>query len=261
MNNDLTKKKLFILDMDGTIYLDSTPIPGAIEFVEHCRSHGVRVIYFTNNASKSISMYYEKLRRIGFPADDGDIYSSADVTIDFLKRVHPGASVYLVGTPALEESFALAGIELTDGKSADIVVSSFDTTLTYEKLDNACRLIRNGAIFYSTHPDFNCPTKDGFIPDSGSICALITASTGVKPRYFGKPYYETADYLARMAGVDFDSAAVVGDRLYTDIALGRNHGITSILVLTGESTLEDVNDGNRPDHIFESIGEIIKYIK
>lgn len=257
MNNDLSFKKLFVLDMDGTIYLDSTPIPGAIEFVEFCKSHGIRIIYFTNNASKNIRMYYEKLRRIGFPVDDGDVYSSADVTIDFLKREHPNQSVYLVGTPALEESFISAGIELTDGSRADIVVSSFDTTLTYEKIDNACRLIRNGAIFYSTHPDFNCPTKDGFIPDSGSICACITASTGVLPRYFGKPYYETADYLARMAGVDFDSAAVVGDRLYTDIALGKKHGITSILVLTGESTIDDVNDENRPDHIMQSIGCII----
>lgn len=257
MNNDLRQKKLFILDMDGTIYLDSTPIPGAVEFVKYCKSHGIRIIYFTNNASKSITMYYEKLRRIGFPADDGDIYSSADVTIDFLKRNHPGASVYLVGTPPLEKSFAESGIDLTDGSHADIVVSSFDTTLTYEKLDNACRLIRNGSIFYSTHPDFNCPTKDGFIPDSGSICALITASTGVTPRYFGKPCFETADYLARAAGVDFDSAAVIGDRLYTDIALGKLHGITSILVLTGESSTEDVNDENRPDYIFESIGKLI----
>ena len=261
MKRDLSEKKLFILDMDGTIYLDSTPIPGAIEFVKHCRSHGVRVIYFTNNASKSITMYYEKLRRIGFPADDGDIYSSADVTIDYLQKHHGGESVYLVGTPALEESFLQAGIELTDGSHADIVVSSFDTTLTYAKLDNACRLIRNGARFYSTHQDYNCPTRDGFIPDSGSICALITASTGVKPRYFGKPCYETADYLARMAGVDFDSAAVVGDRLYTDIALGRDHGITSILVLTGESAKSDVNDSNRPDYIFESIADITPFIE
>ncbi len=257
MSGKLKSKKLFVLDMDGTIYIDGTPIEGAIEFVSYCKSHGIRIVYFTNNASRNIEMYYERLRRIGFPVDDGDVYSSADVTIDYLLRNHPGQSVYLVGTPALEESFVNAGITLTDGSYADIVVSSFDTTLTYEKLKHACRLIREGAIFYSTHPDFNCPVKGGFIPDSGAICALITASTGKTPKYFGKPCYETAEYLARSVGVDFDSTAVVGDRLYTDIALGKNHGITSILVLTGESSMDDVKSGNRPDLIYESIGKII----
>lgn len=254
MIGKLANKKLYILDMDGTIYLDDTPIEGAIDFIAYAKSHGVRIVYFTNNASKSISMYYEKLRRLGFSVDDGDVFSSADVTIDFLLRNHKDEKVYLVGTPALEKSFIENGIELTDGSNADIVVSSFDTTLTYQKLDNACRLIRNGALFYSTHPDFNCPVKDGFIPDSGAICALITASTGKQPKYFGKPYYETAEFLARKANVNFDCAAVVGDRLYTDIALGKKHGITSILVLSGESTLSDVNDENRPDFIFDSIG-------
>ena len=183
MNNDLKRKKLFVLDMDGTIYLDETPIDGAREFISTARRHGVRIVYFTNNASKSISMYYDRLRRLGFEADDGDVVSSADVTIDFIKRHHAGQSVYLVGTPALEKSFREAGITLTDGESADIVVSSFDTTVTYEKLDKACHLIRGGSLFYSTHPDLNCPVKKGFVPDSGAICALITASTGVEPRF------------------------------------------------------------------------------
>ena len=122
MNNNLKRKKLFVLDMDGTIYLDETPIDGAREFISTARRHGVRIVYFTNNASKSISMYYDRLRRLGFEADDGDVVSSADVTIDFIKRHHAGQSVYLVGTPALENSFREAGITLTDGESADIVV-------------------------------------------------------------------------------------------------------------------------------------------
>ncbi len=256
----LKNKKLFILDMDGTIYIDETPIPGAREFITAARDRGIRIIYFTNNASKSIAMYYEKLKRLDFPVSEGDIISSADVTIDFLLCHHKNAAVYLVGTKALEASFAEAGITLSDGASADIVVASFDTTLTYEKVKNSCNLIRGGALFYSTHPDLNCPVKDGFIPDSGAICAMITASTGVMPRYFGKPHFETAKYLASRAGVDFDSAAVVGDRLYTDIALGKNHGITSILVLSGETKINDINDSCRPDFIFENIGKLIKEI-
>lgn len=161
--------------------------------------------------------------------------------------------------PFLEASFREKGIPLTDGSEADIVVSSFDTTLTYEKLEKACTLIRNGAKFYSTHPDFNCPTETGFIPDSGAICALITASTGKQPRYFGKPHKETAEMLSRRFGIPAEKTAVVGDRLYTDIALGRNNGLTSILVLTGETKREDVNESNAPDFIFDSIGEISRF--
>lgn len=260
MKGRFVDKKLFILDMDGTIYLDDTPIPGAKEFVKTAREKGKRIIYFTNNASKSIEMYYEKLNRLGFEVSDGDVISSADVTIDFLNKNHAGQSVYLVGTPALEESFVKGGINLSDGTKADIVVVSFDTTVTYEKLKNACMLIDKGAIFYSTHPDFVCPVKDGYIPDSGAICALVTAATGKKPRYFGKPHYETASYLINHAKVDFNSAAVVGDRLYTDIALGKANGITSILVLSGESTKSDINNQNAPDFVVESIGNLINDI-
>ena len=217
---------LFVLDMDGTIYLGERPFPAAIEFIRRAKASGRRIVYFTNNASKNPAVYYEKLLRLGFSA---------------------------------EASFREKGIFLTDGREADIVVSSFDTTLTYEKLEKACTLIRNGARFYSTHPDFNCPTETGFIPDSGAICALITASTGVQPRYFGKPHKETAEMITRRFGVPSARTAVVGDRLYTDIALGRNNGLTSILVLTGETKREDVNDANAPDFIFENIGEIAAF--
>lgn len=250
---------LFVLDMDGTIYLGERPFPAAIEFIRRAKASGRRIVYFTNNASKNPAVYYEKLLRLGFSAEREEIVTAGDVTAEYLQTYHKGAKVYLVGTPFLEASFREKGIFLTDGREADIVVSSFDTTLTYEKLEKACTLIRNGARFYSTHPDFNCPTETGFIPDSGAICALITASTGVQPRYFGKPHKETAEMITRRFGVPSARTAVVGDRLYTDIALGRNNGLTSILVLTGETKREDVNDANAPDFIFENIGEIAAF--
>ena len=258
MSGKLANKKLFVLDMDGTIYIDGTPIEGAIEFVSYCKSHGIRIVYFTNNASRSIDMYYERLRRIGFPVDDGDVYSSADVTIDYLLRNHPGQSVYLVGTPPLEKSFREAGITLTDGSYADIVVSSFDTTVTYEKLNNACRLIREGSIFYSTHPDFNCPTETGFIPDSGAIAAFITSSTGVTPRYLGKPYAEVVDMIEEVTGVGRDELCVFGDRLYTDIETGLRSGMLSILVMSGETT-EDMlaKSETKPDLKFGRLADMI----
>lgn len=255
----LRNTKLFVLDMDGTIYLGDRVFPQAVEFVSKAKAAGKKIIYFTNNASKNPVIYYEKLKRMGFEAERDEIITSGDVTAGYLKKYHPGEPVYLVGTPALEQSFASYGIRLSE--KSNIVVSSFDTTLTYEKLEIACHLIRNGAIFYSTHPDLNCPTEDGFIPDSGSICALITASTGKSPKYFGKPYKETAEIISQFSGIPFENTCVVGDRLYTDIALGKNNGITSVLVLTGETKPEDVNEQSAPDYIFNDIGEIIRFLK
>jgi len=254
----LKQIELYVLDMDGTIYLGEKILPGAIEFVKTARESGRKVVFFTNNASKNPNNYVDKLNRMGFGAERCDVVTAGDVTIEYLKRNRPGETVYLVGTPALEQSFKEAGIRLSE--NASIVVSSFDTTLTYEKLVVACDLIRNGADFYCTHPDFNCPTENGFIPDSGAIAALITASTGAKPKYFGKPHKETADMISELFGVPFDKTAIVGDRLYTDIALGKNNGLMSVLVLSGETKIEEVNDENAPDIILDGIGEIIKYL-
>lgn len=255
---ELSKIKLFVLDMDGTIYLGEKILPGAIEFVHAARERGIKVVFFTNNASKNPNNYVEKLNRMGFGATREDVVTAGDVTIEYLKQYRPNEAVYLVGTPALHKSFEDAGIEISE--KSNIVVSSFDTTLTYEKLVIACDLIRNGADFYCTHPDFNCPTENGFIPDSGAIAALITASTNKLPKYFGKPHKETADMISKLFGVPFEETAIVGDRLYTDIALGKNNGLMSVLVLSGETKIEDVNEENCPDIILNGIGEIIEYL-
>lgn len=256
----LQSKKLFIFDMDGTIYLGAKVFPFAIRFIKDLRAHGKRVLFFTNNASHSPAFYMEKLTRMGFEPRPEEIMTSGDVTIEFLKRHRNGQSVYLVGTPDLEDTFRTAGIPLLTGKEdrADIVVTSFDTTLTYEKLDNACRLVRGGAEYLSTHPDFNCPTETGFIPDSGAIAAFVTASTGKTPTYFGKPYRETVDMICEATGMDRSEMCIFGDRLYTDIAIGKRHGVTAILVLTGETTPTDVENAqpcDRPDFIFPSLDE------
>ena len=256
--SELSKINLFVLDMDGTIYLGEKILPGAIEFIHTARKMGKRVVFFTNNASKNPQNYVDKLNRMGFGAERNDVVTAGDVTIEYLKRNRPNEAVYLVGTPALEQSFRDAGIELSE--NANIVVSSFDTTLTYEKLVIACDLIRNGADFYCTHPDYNCPTETGFIPDSGAIAALITASTGKEPKYFGKPHRETADMISELFETPFSETAIVGDRLYTDIALGKNNGLMSVLVLSGETKIEDVNEDNAPDIILNGIGEILTYI-
>ena len=129
----------------------------------------------------------------------------------------------------------------------------------YEKLNTACRLIRNGAEYISTHPDLNCPTEDGFIPDSGAIAALVTASTGVTPTYFGKPYKETVEMITEYTGYSTDELCIFGDRLYTDIALGKSFGVTACLVLSGETKQRDVDiakESDKPDLVFDSLEDV-----
>lgn len=262
MISALENKKLYIFDQDGTIYLGAKVFPSAVKFINHLRQSGKHVLFFTNNASHSPEFYLEKLTRLGFAPKRNEILTAGDVTVQVLLRRKLGKSVYLVGTPELESQFRDAGVKLIneDAERADIVVSSFDTTLTYKKLEAACRFIREGAEYLCTHPDFNCPTETGFIPDSGAIAALVTASTGVTPLYLGKPYATTIDMIGEVTGIARDDMCIFGDRLYTDIALGKKHGVTSVLVLSGETTEADVkaaDECDRPDYVYADLGAVM----
>ena len=250
----ICSKKCFIFDMDGTIYLGDRVFPEAKELIFRLREMGKRIIFYTNNASRSPVRYVERLTRLGFAPTPDEILTAGEVTVDFLLRERKGKSVYLMGTPDLEAQFRAAGIELLphDTPRADIVVTSFDLTLTYEKLDAACRCIRRGAEYLCTHPDFNCPTEDGFIPDSGAIAAAVTASTGVEPTYFGKPYGGAIAAIAARVGCGAEDMCMFGDRLYTDIAFGKRGGVTAVLMLTGETSEQTAlaaEEADRPDVI------------
>ena len=262
-NGMINGKKLFIFDMDGTIYLGGRPFDFAIRFIKNLRANGKKVLFFTNNASHTVPFYKKKLERLGFEPQDGEIMTSGDVTYEFLARHRKGKTVYLVATDELVEEYRAKGIRLLRGDEdkADIVITSFDTSITYEKLNNACRFVRNGAEYLSTHPDYNCPTETGFIPDSGAIAAFVTASTGKTPTYFGKPYRETVEMIAETTGYSNDEMCIFGDRLYTDIALGKKFGVTAVLVLSGETVPEDVekaDDADKPDFVFESLADVDK---
>jgi HAD superfamily hydrolase (TIGR01450 family) len=213
-------------------------------------------LFFTNNSSKTAEFYIKKLGSMGCEVTLEDILTSGDVTIEYLNSCHKGESVFLLGTELLRGSFLSGGIRL-DSKAPQIVVVGFDTTLSYEGVSRACSLIRSGALFIATHPDLNCPTEDGFIPDCGSMCAMITASTGVAPKYLGKPYQETIDAIMHVTGYQKEEIAFVGDRLYTDIAIGARNGVTSVLVLSGETAMADVAESPiKPDFIFPSLLEL-----
>jgi len=256
----LDSTDLFVLDMDGTFYLGDEIIEGALEFLSDVENSGKDFMFFTNNASTRPEAYIEKLAGMDCHIDRNKIMTSGDVMIEYLKSVYPGKSVYLLGTEPLKNSFAEALIEL-DTDNPDIVVVSFDKTLTYDKLEKACTFIRNGAKFLATHMDINCPVKGGFIPDCGAICAAVSLSTGKEPTYVGKPFVQTLDMIVRKSGIEKDRITFVGDRLYTDVATGVKNGAKGVLVLTGECSISDVEKSDvKPDAIFDSLYEMGKVL-
>lgn len=251
--------KCFVVDMDGTFYLGNSLLPGAKEFAQCVEKSGKRFFFFTNNSSHNEEECLEKLRKYGYDAEDGTVIISSHVTIDFLKRTRPGKSVYLVGNSNLTGDFIKAGITLTD-ENPDIVIVGFDTEMTYEKLNKACNFIAQGKEYIATHPDVNCPLKDGFMPDVGSFIALIKASTGRDPDLvMGKPYAYTVDYVTNRIGCKREEVAFVGDRLETDIAIGVKNGLKAVLVYTGVTTPEMYEKSDiKATAAFENIGELGK---
>lgn len=251
----------YALDMDGTIYLGDRWISGAKAFLDAVESTGKQYVFLTNNSSKGPENYVEKLGRMGLIVDKSRIVTSGQATIDYLKRNYPEKKVFLLGNELLTKEFIEEGIELTD-KHPDVVVTGFDTSLTYEKMCKVCDFVREGLPYIATHPDYNCPTENGFIPDAGAIHAFIHASAFRYPDHVvGKPSGHIMDYLVRRMGVAKEETAMVGDRLYTDVAAGVNNGYTGILVLSGEATMEDVHSSDVvPDLIFDSVKEMIQYL-
>lgn len=256
--NILDSIRCFALDMDGTVYLGETWIDGAKEFLAKIEETGRNYVFVTNNSSKSPCVYVEKLHRMGLEVTEEKIVTSGQATVSYLKKHYAEKKVFLLGNELLQEEFIQAGIRLED-QTPDVVVTAFDTSLTYAKLCKVCDFVRAGIPYLATHPDFNCPTEDGFIPDVGAIHALIHASAFRYPdRIIGKPNRDMVDYLLDRTGVNRTELAMVGDRLYTDIAAGVNNGLWSILVLSGEASLQDVESSDAVPHlIFPSVRDMI----
>lgn len=247
----------FVLDMDGTIYLGKDLFDFTKSFLRQVKAKGKEYCFFTNNSSRSRQEYMEKLAKLGIFIEPSQMMTSSHVVIQHLKKYYPNQSIYVVGTPSLIQEFESFGMHLTEDQP-DIVILGFDTTLTYEKLSKACQYIRQGCTYFGINPDWNCPMEGGsFIPDCGSMAKLIEASTGRFPQFFGKPSKYTLDYIVEETGYRPEEIAVVGDRLYTDIAVADGSKVTSILVLSGESTMEDVKHSDvKPDFIYKNLSEI-----
>lgn len=257
----LPQIRCFALDMDGTVYLGEQWIDGALDFLHRIEETGRSYVFVTNNSSKNAAVYVDKLHRMGLDVGEDRIVTSGQATIWYLQNHFPDKKVFLLGNPLLQEEFAQAGI-LLEEEHPDVVVTAFDTSLDYRKMCRVCDHVRAGLPYLATHPDYNCPTETGFIPDAGAIHAFIHASAYRYPdRIIGKPNGDIVDYLTSRVNVKREETAMVGDRLYTDIAAGRNNGLKSILVLSGEASMEDVRRSEvLPDMIFESVKEIGKIL-
>jgi HAD superfamily hydrolase (TIGR01457 family) len=252
----------FLLDMDGTFYLGEALLPGALEFVDILRQQGRDFLFLTNNSSQSQDDYAAKITRLGMPVGRDKILTSGEATARYMHGAFPEARVFLVGPPSLHAEFQAHGVAV-DESSPTHVVLGFDTTLTYAKLWRLCDLVRAGLPYIATHADFNCPTPSGFMPDVGAMIALVRASTGREPDLVvGKPNRMFVEAAAGKLGLPVDSLAMIGDRLYTDIALGKTSGITTILVLSGETRLEDLaGSPHKPDLVFDDLAAVAAYLR
>lgn len=259
--------QLFMLDMDGTIYHENDLVPGALDFFDLLLKQGKQYIFMTNNSSKNKSAYVDKLNRLGIVANESNIASSVNATILYLKEQKPNAKIYLIGTESFkkelqEENFNIVPLDYRQN-DIDYVVLGFDTELNYEKLVGACYYVSRGYNYIATNCDLKCPVKDKkFIPDCGAIANMIETATGRLPTFLGKPERTIVDYVSQNTGVSIDKIACVGDRLYTDIAVGINAGTTTVCVLTGEATKEEIITSEfKPDYCFDSIRELYQNIK
>ncbi len=266
MNDAMIREKLknvkcFLLDMDGTFYLGDNLIEGSLDFLAHLKKTGRTARFLTNNSSKSAKVYAEKLRKMGVEEEYRDVISSGHAAAHYCLKTFPGKKCYLLGNPMLTEELVSMGLELTE-EDPDYVLVAFDTTLDYAKMCKVCDYIREGKPYVATHPDYNCPTETGFIPDMGAIMAFIEASTGRKADIIiGKPYAGIVEEALMRTGFQKEEMAMCGDRLYTDVATGVNFGMTGILVLSGEATMDDVATSDvKPHLIFGKLADMIPYL-
>lgn len=255
----LISKKLWLFDMDGTIYNENNIFDGTLELLNKITTAGGKYVFITNNSSKSLDDYVKKVNSIGIPATKDNFFTSVQATVLSLKDKYPHQKIYCQGTESMLKEFRDSGLTVTIEIEDDIgvVVVGFDTELTSDKLRKTCFLLNRDLPFIATNCDLRCPVSFGYIPDCGSICQMITNATGKKPQFIGKPEATMVKYVMKKYECYEKDTVVVGDRLYTDIATGINANITSICVLSGEAQLQDIVSGNiKPTFVFETVKDI-----
>ena len=191
---DFKQKKLFLLDMDGTIYLGDELFEGVIEFLNTVKEQGGKYLFLTNNSSRSVTAYIDRLAKMGISTDETDFLTSVDALVDYLKGRYDNAKIYASGTKSFREQLSQSGFNITDKLEDDIslLVCGFDTELTFQKLEDSCKLLMKGVDFVATNPDWVCPTSFGSVPDCGSVCEMLYRATERRPKFIGKPQPDMA---------------------------------------------------------------------
>ncbi len=259
----LKHKKLFLLDMDGTLYLDEDLFDGTLDFLSHVKASGGRYLFLTNNSSKGIDKYIEKLARLGIESTADDFLTSTEATIAYLKEKNHN-KIYAFGTTSFKKQLSDEGLPVTDKleDGIDCLCIANDWELTFKKLEDSCILLRGDIDYIATNPDWVCPTRYGSVPDCGSFCEMLYRATGKRPRFIGKPQPDMVYLALERTGYKKEDAVLIGDRLYTDIACGVNAGIDTVFVLSGEGTLRDLDESpEKPTYTLANIREVLNYIK
>ncbi len=258
--NNLKKIANFLFDMDGTLYLGNRLFEGVPKLFDTLHKKNKNFLLLTNNSSKDKSLYQKKWQGYGIEMPLSKIVTSGEATFQYIKTSTSVKSVFILGTESLKKEALENGFQI-DENNPDAVVLGYDTTLRYENLAKACLLLQKNKLYFATHPDINCPSEAGPLPDCGAMIEMIYASTGKRPKILGKPNQEMVDVaLLRINGKSSDTA-IVGDRLYTDMEMGYRANLTTILVLSGEAKREDLKNENRkPDFVMEDINGITELI-
>ena len=263
-NQILASKKLFLFDMDGTLYLGDRLFDFTQPLLEEIRRTGGKYLFMTNNSSKSVSDYIKKLEKLGISSTREDFITSSQATAYYLHKHHEGQRLYVCGTESLKEELRWEGFQVTETvEDTDCIVMGFDTELTFQKLHDVSFLLLTRELPYiATNPDLVCPTEFGSVPDCGSVCGMIFNATGKRPVVIGKPSPLMPQLAMDRLGYSKEETCVVGDRIYTDVKSGLNAGITGILVMSGETTPEILAQSeDKPHLVLESAKEILEVLR
>ena len=264
MQHPIAAKRLFLLDMDGTLYLGERLFDGTLDFLRQVKRLGARAIFVTNNSSKSVEDYVKKLTRLGIPATREDFMTSSQATARYLLLHHRAEKIYVLGTHSLCDELRANGLTVTTRLEEGIgcLVMGYDTELTYAKLEDACRLLQGDIPYIATNPDWVCPTEYGYAPDCGSVSQMLKNATGKWPKFIGKPEPEMVWLAMEKTGAAKEETIVIGDRIYTDIASGLNAGVSTALVLSGETTREVLAQSTeKPEFVCRDIREIADLLR
>ncbi|MDC3418524.1 TIGR01457 family HAD-type hydrolase [Aquibacillus salsiterrae] len=245
----------FLIDLDGTVYRGTEKIVEAIEFVKELEKRQLPYLFLTNNSTKPPSQVAATLVGMGVPATKEHVFTTSMATAKYIAGQKPGAKVYPIGEQGLISAIEAAGLEVVE-REPDFVVMGLDRNITYEKLAIGALAIRSGATFVATNGDIALPTERGFLPGAGSLISVLSVTTGVTPKFIGKPEAIIVDQALEVLGTTKDETLMVGDNYHTDILAGINAGIDTLLVHTGVTTKEHLKDKDtQPTYAINSLDE------